>query len=371
MRPVWAEVDLDAIAQNLKEVRRIIPKDTKVMAIVKANAYGHGAVQVAQKAIEAGADYLGVALLMEAVQLRKHGISSPILILGYTPEADYPAVVQNSITQTIFSYDQAELLSRSAQELKRQAKIHIKVDTGMGRIGFQPTEESIQEIKAIAELPGLKIEGIFTHMANADAKDKTYSHLQLNKFLWFCSEVEKAGIKPALRHVANSAAIIDLPDAHLDLVRPGIMLYGLYPSNEVDKSKVNLCPAMSLKTKIIHLKEVAAGTSIGYGCTYTATRPTRIATLPLGYADGYTRLLSNKGIVLVRGQKVPVVGRVCMDQLMIDVSGVKNAAVGDEVVLFGKQGDAYISVDDIAALVGTINYEVVCMVSCRVPRIYI
>ncbi|WP_227764676.1 alanine racemase [Zhaonella formicivorans] len=371
MRPVWAEVDLNAIAHNLREVRRIIPKTTKIMAIVKANAYGHGAFQVAQRALETGADYLGVALLAEAVQLREHGIASPIMILGYTSEEDYPEVIKHAITQTVFTYRQAQRLSEAAQTLNQTAKIHIKVDTGMGRIGFQSTEQAIQEITAIAKLPGIEIEGLFTHMAKSDAKDKTYSQMQLEKFLWVCREVEKAGVKVALKHAANSGAIIDLPEAHLDIVRPGIMLYGLYPSDEVDKSKLQLQPAMSLKAKIVHLKEVEAGTSISYGCTFTTKKRSRIATLPLGYADGYTRLLSNKGVALVRGCRVPVVGRVCMDQCMLDVSDVESVAVGDEVVLLGRQGEAVISVDEVAESIGTINYEVVCMVSYRVPRKYI
>lgn len=370
MRPVWAEVNLCSVVSNLKEVRRSIPNTTKVMAIVKANAYGHGAGPVAKKMVENGVEYLGVALLSEAVQLREYGISSPILILGYTPEDDYPILIRNNITQTIFTHRQAELLSQAADNLKKNVRIHIKVDTGMGRIGFQPDQQAIQEIKKIAALPALEIEGLFTHLAKSDARDKSYTSMQLQKYFWVCNELKKSGINVALKHAANSAAIIDIPEADFDLVRPGIMLYGLYPSDEVDISRIHLRQAMALKANICHVKNVKAGVNIGYGCTYTTTRAAKIATLPLGYADGYTRLLSNKGVALVRGQRVPIVGRICMDQCMLDVSEVDDAEMGDEAVLFGKQGKDFLSIDEVAELIGTINYEIVCMISARVPRIY-
>lgn len=370
MRPVWATVDLDAIAHNLQEVRRAIPNGTKIMAIVKANAYGHGAIPVARKVLETGADYLGVALLAEAIQLREQGLRVPVLILGYTPEEDYPAVIKNQITQTIFSYEQALSLSKAAASLKCPVKVHVKVDTGMGRLGFAASEISIDAIAALATLPYLEIEGLFTHLAKADARDKTYSYQQLDKFAWFCRQVEQAGLELKFKHAANSGAIIDLPEAHFDLVRPGIMLYGCYPSDEVDRSRVRLKPAMTLTARIAHLKRVKAGTSISYGCTFTAARTSTIATLPLGYADGFSRLLSNKGSALVKGCRVPVVGRVCMDQCMLDVTDVPGVEVGDEAVLFGSQGEALLTVDEVAAKIGTINYEVLCMVSSRVPRKY-
>lgn len=371
MRSVWAEVNLGAIKHNLKEVRRVIPNTTKIMAIVKANAYGHGSVPVAIKAIESEVDYLGVALLDEAVELRKNGILSPILILGYTPKEDYPIVLRNEITQTIYSYEQAKILSDTALLLNKTAKVHIKVDSGMGRIGFKTETDSLKEIKSIARLSGLEIEGIFTHFAHADASDKTYSKLQLDRFIGFCQEVEKAGVRVKYRHAANSAAIIDLPDAHLDMVRPGIIIYGCYPTAEVNHTRLKLLPSMSLKTRIVYLKNVSAGTCISYGRTYTTNKQSKIATIPLGYADGWTRLLSSKGQVLVHGQKVPVVGRICMDQCMLDVSNVKDVMLEDEVVLFGKQGKSILSVDEVAKLIGTINYEVLCMISYRVPRLYV
>lgn len=371
MRPVWAEINLQAVGHNLREIRRIIPSHTKIMAIVKANAYGHGAGAVVPKLLEAGADYLGVAILAEALEMREQGIKAPILILGYTGEEYYPLVVKYELTQTIFSLRQAESLSKAAVSLNKKVKVHLKIDTGMGRIGFLVTPQAVKEVEEIAQLPGLELEGIFTHLANADAGDKSYCRFQLDNFFWFVRQVEQAGIKIKYKHVANSAAIIDLPQCHLDLVRPGIMLYGLYPSKEVAQSKVKLVPAMSLKARITHLKEVGPGTSISYGCTYTTKEKALIATLPLGYADGYTRLLSNKGMALVRGRKVPVVGRICMDQCMLNVSNVPGVALGDEVVLLGRQGTASISADELAELIGTINYEVLCMLSSRVPRIYV
>lgn len=371
MRPVWAEINLSAIKNNIEEIKGLIPKTTKIMAIVKANAYGHGSVAVAVKAIESGADYLGVAILDEAVELRENGILAPILILGYTPKEDYPVVVRNDITQTIYSYEQAKNLSDIALLLNKTAKVHIKVDSGMCRIGFKTEMDSLEEIKNIASLSGLEIEGIFTHFANADASDKSYSKLQLERFLRFCQEVEKAGVKVKFRHAANSAAIIDLPEAHLDMVRPGIIIYGLYPSAEVKHGRLKLIPSMSLKTRIVHLKDVSAGSCVGYGCTYTTSKLSKIATIPLGYADGWSRLLSNIGQVLVRGQQAPLVGRICMDQCMLDVSDVEDVMLEDEVVLFGKQGKTTLSVDAVAKLIGTINYEVLCMISNRVPRLYV
>lgn len=370
MRPVWAEINLSAIKHNVQEVRRIIPEHTRIMAVIKANAYGHGAVPAAEAVLAAGADCLAVAILEEALELRRNGIQAPILVLGYTPAEGYPEVVKNEITQTIYTYEQALKLSEAAAAAGRPARVQIKIDTGMGRIGFTPDDESVMAIKGIAELP-LEIEGLFTHLANADAADKTHSLLQLDRFSRFCKKVAAAGVPVKYRHAAGSAAVIDLPEAHLDLVRPGLMLYGLYPSQEIDRSKVRLQPAMALKTRIIHLKRVEAGTTISYGSTFTTAETSLIATLPLGYADGYSRLLSNRGTVLVRECRAPVVGRVCMDQCMLDVTAVPGVAPGDEVVLFGRQGKAVISAEEVADQAQTISHEIVSRISSRVPRVYL
>ncbi|QSQ07865.1 Alanine racemase 1 [Koleobacter methoxysyntrophicus] len=370
LRPTWAEVYLDNIVHNIREIRRITDKKAEVMAVVKADGYGHGAVEVARKALDNGADRLAVAILDEGLQLRRAGITAPILILGYTPEGQVETAVEQDMALTVYTLEGAEAVSRIAGNKGTKAKIHIKLDTGMGRLGFLPEEKSISDIVKIFHLPDIIIEGIFTHFATADEKDKTYTRKQFERYMWVCSRLEEEGITLPIRHVANSAAIIDFPEMHLDMVRAGLILYGMYPSEDVNRARLSLKPAMALKTRIAHVKKLPPGCSISYGATFTTTRDSIIATLPLGYADGYTRLLSNKGEVLVKGRKAPVVGRVCMDQCMIDVTHIEGVGVGDEVVLFGRQQGSVISAEDVAGQIGTINYEVVCMVGKRVPRLY-
>lgn len=366
-RPVWAEIDLQAIRHNLGQVKN--KTQAKIMAIVKANAYGHGAYQVAKTVLEAGADRLGVALLAEALELREQGIKAPVMILGYTPQEYAGTVVENEIIQTVFSSNQAQALAQAARKLNKEAVIHLKIDTGMSRIGF-PWDKP-EEIARIADIEGLNIEGAFTHFAVSDIKDKSFTRLQLERFLSCTDELARLGLDIKIKHAANSAAIIDMPEAHLDMVRPGIMLYGLAPSQEVDLASVDLQPAMTLKAKVALVKQITAGTTVSYGRTYTARKNTEIATLPLGYADGYSRLFSNKACVMVKGIKAPVVGRVCMDQCMIDVSNVPDVQENDEVVLFGRDAYGILAVDELAHILDTINYEIVCMVSYRIPRIYI
>lgn len=370
-RPVWAEIDLSALAHNVREIRRIASPRAKVMAVVKANGYGHGAVEVAGVALANGADRLGIAILSEGVALRKAGFGVPILILGYTPPEQAVDVVKYNLTQTVFSYELAEALSWAAVQQRKTAKVHVKVDTGMGRIGLVTREkDTVTEILRIAKLPNLELEGMYTHFAVSDCRDKTYTWEQFNRFQELSRELEKKGLHIPVKHVANSAAIIDLTQTHLDLVRPGIILYGLYPSNEVDKKRIDLKPAMSLKARVAMVKTVPPGTSISYGCTFTTREKEVIASLPLGYADGYTRLLSNKAEVLINGQRAPLVGRVCMDQCMVKVTHIPDVQPGDEVVLFGQQAGANLPVEELAEKIGTINYEIVCMVSARVPRLY-
>lgn len=370
LRPAWAEVNLDNLAHNIQEVRRVVKPDTLVMAVIKADGYGHGAVQIAETLIENGADRLAVATLSEAIQLRKTYKDIPIFILGYTPEESACLVVGNNITQTIYTYDQAVALSNEAVLLNGEVKIHIKIDTGMSRLGMKPNEKTVETIKRISKLPNLIIEGIFTHFAVADEEDKEFTYKQVERFNYLCDSLEKANIDIPIKHVSNSAAIIDLPNLNYNMVRAGIMLYGLYPSNEVDKENIKLKEVMSLKVKISHLKEIETGTGVSYGLKFKAQRRSKIATLPIGYADGYTRLLSGKANALVNGEKVPVVGRICMDQCMIDVTGLEVAS-GDTVVLFGKDGTNYITIDEVANSIDTINYEIVCMISKRVPRVYV
>lgn len=370
LRPTWAEVYLDNIVHNIREIRRITDKKARVMAVVKADGYGHGAVEVARKVLGNGAERLAVAILDEGLQLRRAGITAHILILGYTPEGQVETAIEHDLALTVYTMEGAEAVSRVAADKGTKAKIHIKLDTGMGRLGFLPEEKSISDIVKIFHLPDIIVEGIFTHFATADEKDKTYTREQFERYMWVCSRLEEEGITLPIRHVANSAAIIDFPEMHLDMVRAGLILYGMYPSEDVNRARLSLKPAMALKTRVAHVKKLPPGCSISYGATFTTTRDSIIATLPLGYADGYTRLLSNKGEVLIKGCKAPIVGRVCMDQCMIDVTQIEGVGVGDEVVLFGQQQGSVISAEDVAGQIGTINYEIVCMVGKRVPRLY-
>jgi alanine racemase len=352
------------------------------MAAVKGNAYGHGAVRIAQTAIAHGADALGVARIEEGLELRQAGLDVPILIMGHTAPTLTPRLIDHALTQTVYTLDTARALSNAAQRLGQTLKVHLKVDTGMGRLGLVPDSgrsalpgmpasgQALKEVLQIHQLPGLKLEGIFTHFASADSADKTFAHQQLSRFTRFLAELENAGVNGVIRHAANSAAIIDLPESHLDMVRAGISLYGLYPSDEIGQDKINLVPAMTLKARIIHLKPVAAGFKVSYGSTYTTPAPTTIATVPVGYADGYSRLLSNRGQMLVQGQRAPIVGRVCMDLTMLDVGHIADVNLDDEVVVFGRQGKTVLSADEVAALIDTINYEIVAALTARVPRIY-
>lgn len=372
-----AEINLDAISHNVKELRRITDHGARLMAVVKANAYGHGAIEVSKEAVASGVDFLGVARLQEAIELRHAGLNVPILIFGYTPPLDANQLVEYDLIQTVFSLQMAEQLSNALPSTSKPIRIHLKIDTGMGRLGFvhnslsdQHPNQIIQDIRRVHQLSHLQVEGIYTHFAASDAIDKSYTWLQFNRFMELIEELRKEGIEFIWHHAANSGAIIDLPQMHLDMVRAGISLYGLYPSKDVNHAKINLKPAMTLKSVIVQVKDVPAGFNISYSMTYKTKTPTRIATVAIGYADGYSRLLSSRGNMLVHGKIAPIVGRVCMDHTMIDVGNISNVSVGDEVVVFGKQGNAEIPVDDIAEQTGTINYEVVSTITNRVERIY-
>lgn len=371
IRPAWAEINLDNLADNMREIRRLAKDSAQVTAVIKADGYGHGAKYIAQTLLENGADRFAVSGLDEALELRKSGIKEPILILGYTQPERAKAIVGNDIEQAVYSYELARSLSMEAQRQNKTAKVHIKLDTGMGRIGFKADETAAAQIKEIYNLPNLIIEGMFTHFAIADEKDKSYTNEQFDKFIRVADQLEKEGIFIRLKHCGNSAAIIDLPQMHLDMVRAGIILYGLAPSKDVELDGINLKQVMSLKARITHVKEIDAGESVSYGRKFIASQKTKIASLPLGYADGYTRMLTGKAQALVNGIRVPVIGRICMDQCMIDVTGIEDAKVGDEVVLFGKQKNSFISIDEIAEKLGTINYEIVCMIGKRIPRVYV
>ncbi|MDF2839638.1 MAG: alanine racemase [Clostridia bacterium] len=371
IRPAYAEINLDHLAHNIREVRRLAGNDAQVMAVIKADGYGHGATKIAQTLLDNGANRLAVAVLDEAIELRQAGFQVPIFVLGYTQPERAQEVVEYDLEQSVYSLEAAEAFSKAAVAKKKSVNIHLKVDTGMGRIGLQANNDSVETIKKINELTGINIKGIFTHFAVADEVDKSYTQIQFEKFNWICSELKKQGIEIEIKHCGNSATIIDLPQMHLNMVRAGIMLYGLAPSPDVMLHKLELKEVMSLKVRITHVKEMEAGQSVSYGRKFIADKKVKIASLPIGYADGYTRMLSGKAEALVQGKRVPVVGRICMDQCMIDVTGIENVKVGDEVVLFGQQGDGFISIDEVAEKLGTINYEIVCMISRRVPRVYV
>ncbi len=368
---VTAEIDLDAVAYNIKNIRKKVKKETMIMGVVKADAYGHGAVEVSKVLLYNGADWLGVAMIDEAVQLRKNNIMVPILILGYTPEAEIEDVVRYDIIQTVFSYEMAKMVSDAAVKLGKTAKIHIKVDTGMGRIGFIPEENIGDEVLKISKLPNIEINGIFTHFSTSDEKDKTFTKLQYDRFKYAIDEIEKKGIKLAVKHCANSAAIMDFDDLGFNMVRAGIILYGMYPSDEVIKENLSLKPVMSIKTHISYVKKVSKNIPVSYGRTYYTDKESVIATVPVGYADGYIRKMQNGGRVIVNGHYANIVGRVCMDQFMIDITDVPDVSSGDEVILMGSDGKLSITAEEIAHVLDTINYEVVCMIGKRVPREYI
>ena len=367
-RRIWVEVDLDALHHNLNEAKRV-SKGAKILAVVKADGYGHGAVEIA-KELHEEADYFGVALIDEALQLRRNGVIKPILILGYTSPTQYETLIEADITQAIFSREAARQLSDTAVRMGKKAKIHVVVDTGMSRIGFPPTEESVETIKWINTLPGLFVEGIFSHFALADSKDKTVDKMQLKRFGFVLDGLEREGIHIPIKHISNSAAVID-SDYSFDMVRCGIMLYGMYPSDEVDKTKVSLKPVMSLKSSVIQVKTLPPGEGVSYGHTFVTTRETRIATVSAGYGDGYPRALSSKGRVIINGQYAPIIGRVCMDIFMVDISHIDGVKVEDPVILIGRDGDKEITAEEVGALADTFNYEIVCSVSRRVPRIYL
>jgi alanine racemase len=375
---IRAEINLAAVAHNVRQLRRITSLKARLMIAVKANGYGHGAVQIARTVMQNGADSLAVARVEEGLELRRAGIRAPILILGYTPARWFEALTADQLMPTLFSLPDARNLSAAAVSGNVEIPVHIKIDTGMGRLGIPCDDLRMQddagapaEVLAIDRLPGLSVVGLYTHFATADHADKRFAQLQLDRFLALTAELESKGMTLPTLHAANSGAIIDMPQAHLDLVRAGIAVYGLYPSGEVHRDRIALRPALALKTRIIQLKRVPAGTPISYGCTYKTPAPTTIATLPVGYGDGVHRRLSNCGQVLVHGLRAPIVGRVCMDLSMIDVGHIDDAALGDEVVLIGRQGDAFITADDVADLLGTINYEVVTALTQRVSRVYI
>jgi alanine racemase len=369
IRPVWAEIDLAALRYNLAEIRRVIGPGVDIMAVVKAEGYGHGATEIAKTACEWGAGWLGVALPEEGIALRRAGITAPILVFAVLQADQAEVFLKYNLTPTVCLIEPVVALSREAVKAGRTVSVHLKVDTGMGRVGVA-YREAAKVLKTLAVIPGIKVEGVYSHLATADHADKDYARIQIRRFGEMVETLKSQSLLPERLHLANSAATIELPQAYYSMVRPGIILYGLYPSDEVDRSKIALKPVLSLKTKVIYWKRVKAGTGISYGQKYHTAKDTTIVTLPVGYADGWSRMLSHKAEALIGGKRYPVVGTICMDQCMVDV-GDEPVEIGTEVVLIGSQGKECITADEIAARLGTINYEVTCMISDRVPRVYI
>ncbi len=368
MRPTVAEVDLTAIADNIEAIqRRVAP--AQVMAVVKADAYGHGLVPVARVALKCGASYLGVALVEEGITLRNYGFLEPILVFSGAFEHQLADFFQYNLEVTVYTKPIADALSQLAVTHQRQIRVHVKVDTGMGRVGVS-WEDAVEFVRYLTQLPGIQLQGIYTHFATSDELDKGFANVQFQRFQHVLSALKELNIHIPLRHAANSGAILDLPETYLDMVRPGVMMYGYYPSTTTTES-VAIRPAMTLKSKVSFVKWVPSNFSVSYGRQYITSKPTRIASIPIGYADGYNRLLSNRAVVTIRGKKFPLVGRVCMDMVMADVGLEHPVEVGDEAILFGRPEDNAMTVNEICQMLQTIPYEVTCWVSKRVPRVYI
>lgn len=374
----WAEIDLDILANNMREIRRITSQGAEVMAVVKADAYGHGAIQVARLLLENGASRLAVSMLDEAIELRKHGIDAPILTLGHIDPRRAPEVISNNLEQTVYSVEYAEAISEQAAAAGKKIRIHIKHDSGMNRVGFLSDQNSVKDILRIAALPGIAVEGLFSHFSSADQKEEdAYTRQQFSAFSEMAASLEREGLCIPRKHICNSAALLRFPEMHLDLVRAGLVIYGMIPKGcPPPYTEVDLHPAMTLKSSIVHVKTLPAGQSISYGRRFSTKKDSVIATIPIGYADGYARRLSNRSSALLRGQLVPVVGNICMDMCMLDVSRLTEIpSVSEEVVLFGQQnyqGRKYdLPVDEVADLLDTINYEITCLIGKRVPRVYI
>lgn len=372
----WATIDLDAARHNYRVIRRIVNPSAKIMAVIKADGYGHGSIMLAREYVEEGVDWFAVSNIHEALELREAGFSLPILILGYTPPACAPDLAKYNICQAVYSVEYANALSKEALAHHVQIQIHVKIDTGMTRIGFyyhdiQRDTQTLEDVEAVCRNPAFLPDGIFTHFAVADegTKGEAYTRQQFTLFTHLIEQLEQRGIHFANRHCCNSAGIIAYPEMHLDMVRPGIILYGLSPSS-ILRGSIDLKPVMQLNSIVSRVKEVDAGVDLSYGRTFTTRRPSRVATVPIGYADGYPRLLSSKGEMLVNGKRAKIMGRVCMDQLMLDVTEIEDVQEGTPVVCFGGTGENSLPLDELADAIGTINYELTCIVSKRIPRVY-
>ncbi|NLK64791.1 MAG: alanine racemase [Tissierellia bacterium] len=372
LRPAWVEVNREKAIHNFLEVRRAVGPDRKICAVVKADSYGMGSMELSKMYLENGVDMFAVAVIGEAFELREEIKNKDILVLGFTSEEFYEDAIENDITLTIYNYDHAVRLNEAAKKLNKKAKIHIKVETGMNRLGFLPTVDNADKIADIAKMENIKIEGAFSHQAKADERDKTTAHMQADRFIKFMEMLEERNVEIPIKHIANSATIIEMPEYYFDMVRPGIILSGFYPSDEVDTEKYIFKICVTLKAKVANVKTIDAGEGVGYGHLYRTDKPVVVGTIPLGYADGYSRLLSNKGYVIVKGVKCPILGKVCMDQFMVDLSNVDDPQIGDLAIIYGDGTDGAMTAEDVANMRGTISYEVLTNLAVRrLPKIYV
>jgi len=367
--PTWIEIDLGAIRHNLSQIKKLVRNDTAILAPVKANAYGHGILEISRVLADSGVDYLGVSTIDEAILLRKNGFRKvPILMLGSVLSEAASLIVGNNITQAVGDMRLALAIEKCAKKQGKLAKVHVKIDTGMGRIGVWH-KDAMHFVRALCKMKNLRLEGIFSHFSSSD-ESSALTHRQVQDFLSLIEEIERLGIHIKYKHMANSMAVIDYKSSHMNLIRPGLILYGLWPKPSLSSSKIKVKPALALKSSIVFLKDVPPGRTISYGGTHTTKNHTTIATIPIGYGDGLNRRLSNKGYVIVRGKRAPIIGRVCMDQIMVDVGNIVGVKVGDIVTMIGRQFKEAITAEEIAVLCDTIPYEVICWLDKRVPRVY-
>ncbi|MBD7913571.1 alanine racemase [Clostridium sp. Sa3CUN1] len=370
LHPIWAEINLNNLINNIEEIKKK-SHNSEIIGVVKANAYGHGAVEISKTLLNCNVKKLAVANIVEAIELRENDIDAPIMLLGISEDYAIDSLIQYNVEPTVSSLEFAKKLNSKAIETNKKIKIHIAIDSGMGRIGFRNTDSDINDIVNISKLSNLEIESIFSHFSTADSMDKSYSNKQMDIYNSIINKLKEQNIKIEKKNFSNSAAIIDIPESHYNYVRPGIIQYGYYPSNEVNTTDFNIKPVLTWKTRIIHIKEVEENEYIGYGKNYKTTRKTKVATLPVGYADGYSRGLSNKGKVIINGKLAPIIGNVCMDQFMVDVTDIPDVKLDNEVILLGSDGDIKFDADDMSEILNTISYEILCLIGRRAPRVYI
>jgi len=370
LNPMWAEINIDNLIFNINQIKSKA-KNSEIIGVVKANAYGHGAIEVSKILIDNGIKKLAVANVVEGIELRENGIDASIMLLGLSTNLSIASILKYNLEPTVSSYEFASILNEEAKKANKVVNIHIAIDSGMGRIGFRNKEKSIEEIKKIFLLSNINVESIFSHFSTADSKDKSYSYEQINIYNEILAKLEARKINIPKKNLSNSAAIIDLEETHFNYIRPGIILYGYYPSDEVRKKNFEIKPVLTWKTKVMYIKEVEENQYIGYNKSYKTSRKTKIATIPVGYADGYSRGLSNKGKVIINGKFAPIIGNICMDQFMVDVTDIDDITLEDEVILLGSSGDIKFDADDMAKLLNTISYEILCLIGRRAPRIYL